>query len=313
MNILRRIYQRSPRRVQDLARRLDPSAELEHLIAPHLVPVTCIDVGASYYPHTRWRLFLESPQTTWVAVEPNGTNLEYVSSWRWPARVVTCTVGLSQHGGTQTLFVTNVDSGSSLLEPEVGTSMQHRFSDLDYFFPITEVEITTRTLASVIDEHARDVPVIVKLDTQGTELAILTGAFDSLEPGHIVGIETEASMLAEPVMRGSSRFWEVCRDLESRGYELLQIRPIEGASLLGVRRPKGRHFLNECDAVFGLRQDVAAAQPVAQRVALFAFYTTYALREEAVALLDADGGLRSALRQRGADVEVVRSKLVSLA
>lgn len=292
-----------------IKRRVGPAGAVAALLAPHLPEVICVDVGASYYPHPAWRVFLESPRTRWVAVEPNRANLGYLQSWPWPCSVAACTTGLSRTGGPQTLHVTAVDSGSSLLEPVITPSLAHRVRNLDYFFPMRRVSIDTLTLAAVIDGQSSGAPVLVKLDTQGTELDILLGAGDALADRRIVGIEMESTLHADPLMRGAGKFWHACRDLEALGFELLHIRPIEGSSRLDKTSTSGRRYLNECDALFALRRDVLAALPIERRLAALGFYATNAFYEEALALIEDDAKVAAALRAGGADLAAVQALL----
>jgi FkbM family methyltransferase len=285
--------------LRSLRRRFTPRARLVRHFSPYLADALCVDVGASYYPHPRWFLFLESPATQWVAVEPNSANLGYIDTWQWASKVTACTTGLSREGGTKTLYVTNVDSGSSLLEPEIPSGMQRRITNLDYFFPLQQRSIQTVTLTDVIESQPGNSPVFVKLDTQGTELAILSAAEHMIRERRIIGIEMEASLLAQPVMRGSGKFWQANEYLEGLGLELLVIHPIYGPSRYGVAEPRGLTYLNECDAVFAIRQDIAAALPVAHRVTLLGFYLCNRLYEEALAMLKADAGVMNYLAQRG--------------
>jgi hypothetical protein len=129
-------------------------------------------------------------------------------------------------------------------------------------------------------------PIVVKLDTQGTELSILRGAERLFEERRIVGIETEASLLAEPVMAGSGKFWEVCQFLEARGFELLQLKPIEAPLKRSSGKLRGRAYLNECDAAFCLKHDEIQKKPAAHSLALLGFYLSYRLFEEAAFLVD---------------------------
>jgi len=166
---------------------------VSRLLSPHLPASICVDVGASYYPHGKWLAFLNAPRTQWLAVEPNEANIGYIKSWGWPCRVAACTTGLSRDGGVQTLYVTNVDTGSSLLPPEITPSMKHRVTDLAYLFPVTERRIETLTLVQALAGLSAIAPVFVKLDTQGTELSILQGAQPLFDVRRIVGIEMEAT------------------------------------------------------------------------------------------------------------------------
>lgn len=280
-SIIRRIL---PMTLKNYIRQFFRRNRLIALVSPYLAECTCVDVGASYYPHSKWQFFLHSPNTLWIAVEPNEKNIAYIKSWSWPSKVKTITTGLSQFGGLQTLYVTNVDSGSSLLEPVVKEGMSHRVKGkaLDYFFPLQKFEIDTFTLLDVVENASA--PFFVKLDTQGTELSILEGAHKLFEDRKILGIEMESTLLAQPIMNGSKKFWEACQYLEAVGFELLDINPIRAPS----SKPDSKRYLNECDAVFALRRDVASSLPVNFRVCLFAFYLTNCLYEEAYLLLTED-------------------------
>ena len=307
MSALQALKRSAKAPVQQLARRYSTTARLAALLATQLPELTSIDVGASYYPHPKWRLLLESPATRWVAVEPNVANIAYIEHWEWPCQVSAVTTGLSREGGTQTLYVTHVDSGSSLLEPRIPDAQAHRFRNLDYFFPVQPRAIDTLTLQSVIDERARG-PVLVKLDTQGSELSIVMGAQAAIEDRRVVGVELESTLLAQPVMQGSGKFWEACRHFEQHGFELLHLKVIPGPSRRAHKHARANTFLNECDAVFALRRDVAATLPVEHRTALFAFYLCNKLFDEAHDLLERDGPMRAALQARGCDT----SRLVAL-
>jgi FkbM family methyltransferase len=280
------------------------------LLSPYLPEALCVDVGAAHYPHVKWLMFLNAPRVQWLAVEPNELNLAYTRSWSWPCRLSINTTGLSREGGLQTLHITHVDTGSSLLPPEITPSMQHRVADSGYFFPVTPREINTITLPDAISATHAQGPVLVKLDTQGTELAILQGAQSLFDARRIVGIEMEATLLAEPIMKGSGKFWEACRYLEAQGFELLAMKPIMAPRSPGSH-PATITYLNECDAVFALRRDVAAKLDVEYRIALLAFYLTYLLFDEALSLLRADEAMSASLRQHGCDTAALHQLLTT--
>ncbi len=278
-------------------------------LSPYLPESVCVDVGASYYPHGKWLQFLNAPRTQWLAVEPNEANLGYVKSWSWPCRVSMCTTGLSREGGTQTLYLTNVDTGSSLLPPEITPSMRHRVTNLDYFFPVTERRIETLTLMQALTGLSATAPVFVKLDTQGTELSILQGAQPLFDVRRIVGIEMESTLLAQPVMKGSGKFWQACEYLEQQGFELLHIKPIAAVGRSGRVRAGRNTYLNECDAVFALRPDVTAALVVEYRISLLAFYLTNLFYEEALSLLERDAEAAEFLRGQGCNTAALLATL----
>ena len=298
-----------PQSLKNRLRQFSAPWRLSALLSPYLPPAVCIDVGASYYPHAKWLMFLNSPEVRWIAVEPNEANLGYVRSWAWPCRVSICTTGLSQEGGSQTLYVTNVDTGTSLLMPDIGPAMQHRITNLDYFFPVRERQIETITLERVQQDLPQDLPVFVKLDTQGTELSILQGASALFDARRIVGIELESTLQAQPIMKGAGKFWQACAYLEERGFELLHVKPIHAVGRTGRGRARSLRYLNECDAIFAVRQDVARGLPVAHRASLLAFYLTNAFHEEGLCLMDADKELCALLAARGCPIDRLRASL----
>jgi FkbM family methyltransferase len=288
---------------------------LADLIASHLPSCICIDVGASYYPHGKWKLFLASAQTTWIAVEPNDENIGYVKTWPWPSTVRAVNIGLSREGGKKTLFKTNTDSGSSLLEPVINDAMRHRVGkkDLDYYFPMRKLEIDTTTLCSVVATDSNQSPMFIKLDTQGTELSILQGAAELFEKNRIVGIEMESTLLANPIMKGSGKFWEAAKYLEELGFELLEIVPICAQSGLDIAAPRGKRYLNECDAIFAIRRDIAKMLPINYRIALFTFYLTNKFYEESLSLLADDACIRDYFENKHVDVINLRKIITNRA
>ena len=282
---------------------------LSKLVSPALPDVVCVDVGASYYPHIAWDFFLRSKNTSWLAIEPNKANLGYVDNWSWACRITTCTTGLSRDGGEQILYLTNVDSGSSLLPPNVLPSMKHRVKNVDYFFPFQEKPIETLTLAQALALQPKTGPILVKLDTQGTELSILQGAQNLFDEKRIVGIELESTMLADPIMQGSAKFWQACEYLEAQGFELMHVKPIHDVRQSGRRRPTARTYLNECDAIFSVKRDVASGLAVEVRATLLAFYLTNLFYEEALSWLTEDRELRDYLFTRNCPVDEVTRRL----
>ena len=312
MNLLKLVKSLVPQSAKRWIWKFSASSRLMRQVSPYLPELVCVDVGASYYPHAKWRVFLESPQTRWIAVEPNKANVGYIKTWAWQCQVSAVTTGLSQHGGPQTLYVTNVDSGSSLLEPVIAPGLSQRVQNLDYFFPLRTQQIDTLTLLQVLADAHVSAPVFVKLDTQGTELSILSGAQALLLNRRIVGVELESTLLAQPIMQGAGKFWQACEYLEGLGFELLHIKPIYGPSRFGSRNLRSHTYLNECDAVFAIRPDVAKGLAVEYRVALLGFYASNAFFEESLSVLD-DGEVKAYLKQRGCNIDKLATTLRAMA
>jgi FkbM family methyltransferase len=271
---------------------------------PH---VTCVDVGASYFPHTSLWFFLGSKKTNWYAVEPNEQNLTYVKNWPWIAKLSPVTTGLSETGGLQTLFITNVDSGSSLLEPRITETMSQRLGDAgsNYFYPYTEVKIETITLSDVLALNQKSVPAIIKLDTQGSELSILRGALSKPEGSQIIAIEMESSLLNEPTYRDSPRLWEAAAYLESFDFEMLSLDvfPRYGSVRRNLRKP--RIAIDECDVIFCKKRSALKIESIEYRMAVLGVYITYGFHQEALFLLEEDERLRDHLMNSGINPKTI--------
>jgi FkbM family methyltransferase len=251
-----------------------------------LPTINCIDVGASYYPHPQWEVLRMSPNTNWVAVEPNSQNLFYLKQWSWPSKVKAIETGLSKLGGKQTLYVTNVDSGSSLCEPVIEASMEHRILSKDYFFPFKKVSIDTLTLASVVNELPdTESPITIKLDTQGSEFSILQGLPQSIIESRLICVELENTLLAQPFMKGSSPFYEVFEFFEKSGFELVYLKPIQLNAPLTNKSLSSASVLNECDTAFFLRNDIAKKRNLNFQLAMVGCYVSYSLFGEALDML----------------------------
>jgi hypothetical protein len=110
-------------------------------------------------------------------------------------------------------------------------------------------------------------------------------------------------------MAGSGKFWELCRFLEEHGFELLQLKPIEAPPQKPTRHLRGRVYLNECDAVFGLKQELALAKSPACALALFGFYVSYELYEEAAAFFGKIPGIEGLCSQAGVRASELRALL----
>ncbi len=255
-------------------------------ISKILPSICCIDIGASYYPHPAWEIFRRSENTFWVAVEPNVKNLFYLKDWNYSAKVIPINMGLSEKGGKQILYVTNMDSGSSLYEPVIEKNMEHRIPALDYFFPLEKVEIDTLTINDVVKKLNSSInPIIIKIDTQGTEFSILRALEETVIKTRLICIELESTLLATPLMKGSSHFYEIQEFFQRYGFELVYFKPIPLLTPSTKKELQGSTILNECDAVFLLRSDEIRKRDIDFQLSMVGCYISYALYGEALVLL----------------------------
>ena len=250
--------------------------------------VICVDIGAAHFPHAKWWLFLQSPKTRWLAIDPAHESLNYAKNWRWRCLIESMPVAVAAETGRGTLHVTNTPTGSSLLQPRPSLHDDYRYSsqDYSYFFPVSLQQIETVGLSSLLSRFESDSHFVLKLDTQGSEFAILSGISDLFAAQRILAVECEVSLLHSPAYQEAPRLWDVVGTMESRGFELLQLDVIEKSAT--TRAPRGRGIAIEADALFVLRREFVMSRDLGLRLQLLCVYATYGLFEEAKLLLRDD-------------------------
>jgi FkbM family methyltransferase len=271
--------------------------KLEKVISGFLPECNCIDVGASYFEHSKWRVFLKSRKTNWIAVDPNAHNLTYLKNWRWNSKLKVVDQGLSQNGGEVTLYVTNVDSGSSIKKPKLSDSMKLRMVEENYFFPYQEKKIITKSLKTLIEENYNPNPFFIKLDTQGTELDILKGADLFFKKFQILGVELETCLLAQPCYEDANKFTDVANFFEEKGYELININIFDLYST-NKDTNSDNFFPNEIDVVFLPRLDIINKLPLNYKLSIIGFMYSYKLYNQIKYLIKNNLDLKQELLNR---------------
>lgn len=184
-----------------LRRRGDQSARLERLMDRRL---RYLDVGARGGPSGYLRLyerFLECH-----LVEPESAEAERLRAAGY--RVVEKI--LSDREGSETLKVTRKGGLTSVLEP-TGRFVDYYRGDSDRFEVVRRVPLPATTIERVCADAGVDFDLL-KIDTQGSELAVLRG----LGPRRPVFVICEISMV--DLYKGQATFPELTRFLEDRGY-----------------------------------------------------------------------------------------------
>lgn len=217
---------------------------------PRIESLAFVDIGASYFLHKPWLPLILGGRAKLISIDPNSENLNYLDHFP-NIDVKKVPAALSSEEGLRTLYVTNVDSGSSLFPPEPSEEDLIRSPGLyDYLFPLREVTIEVTTLDFLITKSSDF--LAVKIDTQGAELEILKGASSLFRQGQILSVEAEVSLLSRPIMSGSPTYADISSFLESHNLELIWIRPTT---------PLKRGFRDqirqvEADALFLLRKEI---------------------------------------------------------
>lgn len=278
-----------------LLQRLTGSRRKLNLFWGELAPKTLfVDVGASYFYNKNWFQATKLPSSTFIQIDPNSENLLYIDKNPINAKVLKVPLALSGSGGDRTLYITNVDSGSTLFKPWVSPDFELRVSPeiYSYFFPLEEKTVTTQTLGSVIPDELEEIPMVLKLDAQGSELEILRSS-ETILKRQVMAIEVEASLLRHPFAKNGTKFAEVQLFLESIGFELVHLNLLYSH---GPKAPKDiskRGYLNECDALFVLNHREIHLKDLSTKLSAFFILSLYRQLRDCTKLLDANPDLKN--------------------
>lgn len=236
--------------------------------------LSLVDIGASYFLHKPWIPLIISQSAKLIAVDPNSENLNYLDTLK-SAKIEKLGVALASEEGTRVLYVTNVDSGSSIFPPKPSREDLLRSPGLEsYLFPVRDVPIEVTTLDKVLESKSDY--YALKIDTQGAELEILSGAKEALKNRKILSVELEVSLLTSPIMAGTPDLASILKFLTSHDLELIWLRPTT---------PFRNNFKNqrrqtEADALFVLRKEYVLGQGMACFEAYEAMLQAYGLGQE---------------------------------
>ncbi len=259
---------------------------------------TFIDIGASYFYNENWMIATQLPTSTMVQVDPNEKNLDYVDRQKIIGKVIKVPYALSRSGGLQNLYVTNVDSGSTMFEPWISPDMQPRLSEdiYSYLYPLKKVEIQTKKLTDIVPTSSINQPIVLKLDVQGSEHEIIRGADTLLRSQQIIAIEVEASLLRHPLAKGGTKFSELQQYLENFGYELVAMRLLHSHGPVKPFELSKQGFLNECDALFVLNHREITLKTLEFRLAGFFALCLYGQFGDALRLAKSDEALNERIQ-----------------
>lgn len=178
-----------------------------------------IDVGAAGGLHQRWKSYQDQCEV--IGFEPDIRSTEKFSP-----------VGLYKESGTLPFYETRTKTDSSLFLPN--HQFLNKFPKADRFKVERISEIEVKTLDSLLTKEAD----FIKLDTQGSELAILQGAEKTLEDALGVEVEVEFSALYQ----GQPLFAEVDMFLRKKDFQLFDLASVYWKRKLGkgVGNSKGQ-------------------------------------------------------------------------
>jgi FkbM family methyltransferase len=207
--------------------------------------------------------------------------------------------------GPRTLYVSNAPTGTSLFPPDFSAVADAgAYLSEDYFFPIVEQTIETRTLRSILDELSEARADLIKLDIQGAELEALQGLGDNYL-NELLGGELEIGMTG--IYPEAANFGACQEFMISRGFDLFDVRVArahlpyrgqQGAFQTEIFSTYGNSptisaRIWEFDAVYFRRRSLLLAERNAEKIRRMAVcYLTYNFFAEAFNLIEGAGELK---------------------
>ena len=177
-------------------------------------PLVLLDVGAAGGYHGRWQCVRE--HLRFIGVEPDPQAYAKLVNSRRPKDVI-LNVALAECAGKRALHITRNPECSSLYVPNV--DLVSRYVDAERFTVDRIVSIDVMPLDQVLDLNGIAGIDAIKLDTQGSELAILNGGRRTLSTTFI--IETEVEF--QDLYVGQPLFSDVDAMLRGNDFELCDV------------------------------------------------------------------------------------------
>lgn len=180
----------------------------------------CVDLGARGGIPSLWRPFHKILSVD--AFEPD-ENACLEAGKNSPEYVHWNPVALSGKSGPRKFYVLNRESGSSFYPPN--EQVISALSGPDYWGIKKVMTIDTYSFSDFIRKYDRPLPNMIKLDTQGSELEILS----SLEPpdwSDLVALEIEVEF--DQVYEGQPLFCELDAFMREKKFRLFDLRTARG-------------------------------------------------------------------------------------
>ncbi|WP_459823022.1 FkbM family methyltransferase [Desulfomicrobium salsuginis] len=181
------------------------------MINPYNSPIVIIDIGAAQPDHVRWQAF---PHRVVVGFEPNLDEFRSLCSSK---NVRFYNIAVGSVNGTVPLYVTGYWSNSSILRPNIPLLKQLAYN-LAHWEVVKEIGVACSTLDDALSGDGL-LPNFIKVDTQGSELSILSASPRSL--ANAFGLEIEVEFL--PLYEGQPLFEDVQSFMRQQGFQLMDL------------------------------------------------------------------------------------------
>ena len=179
-------------------------------------PIYAMDVGAAGGVAPHWRDYLQFLDVDCFEPDSDECAVRQLES---PPNLHWYPVALAGSTGRRQFYVLNRATGSSLYPPNDPVILE--YSGRSYAGIRRIIDVDCLSLADFLTMHQRPVPRLMKLDTQGSELEILS----SLTPAQLEGlacVELEVEFL--DLYQGQPTFIDVHTFMRGHGFRLLDLR-----------------------------------------------------------------------------------------
>lgn len=197
-------------------------------------PFVLMDVGARWGVDERWRSLGDDVRI--FGFEPDVAECERLNAvvdGKAPA-VTYVPMALGDRPGPAIIHVTSEPACSSLFPPR--TDLSRPFPELACMTPTGTEDVMVTTLDLWCSSNGMEHVDLIKLDAQGGELAILTGAEHILETTLFLEIEVEFN----PLYEGQPLFGEIDAFVRRRGFQLWRLDNLVHHSPHGSRGQRTR-------------------------------------------------------------------------
>jgi FkbM family methyltransferase len=179
-------------------------------------PIHAMDVGAAggVAPHWRDYLFVMDVD----CFEPDAKECA-ARQQDSPPNMHWYPVALAGETGRRSFHVLNRATGSSLLPPNDPVILE--YSGRSYAGVRRVIDVDCLSLADFLAAHRRPMPMLMKLDTQGTELEILS-SLGAKQLDALLCVELEVEFLE--LYKGQPTFGDVHAFMQRNGFRLLDLR-----------------------------------------------------------------------------------------
>ena len=242
-----------------------------------------LDIGAAVEIPWHWSEMIKFGFI--YAVEPHKASANLLREKYKNANYAVLEEALSVDGGIKTLYLTNTPTGSSLLEP----NLEYIYGDPNYFVPWKTEEIKTKTAEEVARQYGILDIDSVKIDTQGTELEILSG-FGDKYLGQILSVEFEAGVPG--AYKEQTEFFRTHEFMGRYDFELFDLKPARANIYFKDGIPYKRAHtvsskIHEVDVLYFKKLDVVLdSRDRSKLIKLIVAYCVYSFFDEAYLAID---------------------------